>query len=469
MKKENSYILHPNFILRTPLWPISLKNSINILEVSRQPLFREAIYIASPALYDQIVRWENGSLSDSKLIEKLKVSLLKYITRMSTRCTPYGMFASSATGIWGKASRIEINPSVQRHTRIDMDILCRISQSISANISVQPLLRYFPNNSIYEMGEMFRYVEYKYIQDTRSYQICQVERSEHLVAILEETKHGATIDRLKCLLISKQISEAEASSFIDELINNQILVSELEPNITGENFFSQLVNKLTLLQSPNPLSDLTSLIHLLKDLQIELREIDQNLGNSIDKYRAIFDKLKKLEIPISENHFLQTDTFRRNENITLDTKIQKQLYQALGFLNLFSSINKHTNLNRFKERFIAQYEEMEVPLLSVLDTESGIGYLGSDQIGLSVLLEDIYTPNKYGSAFETKWTSAQELLHTKLQNALKTKQFVIAFTESDFPNINDELPVLPDSFQIIFSLLDQNDKIHIKQCGGSNG
>ena len=46
--------------------------------------FREAIFLASPELHHQIIKWENGAFTDKQKIEKLHFSILKFSTKNST-------------------------------------------------------------------------------------------------------------------------------------------------------------------------------------------------------------------------------------------------------------------------------------------------------------------------------------------------------------------------------------------------
>ena len=72
----------------------------------KNTVLREAIYLASPELYTQILKWENDELKGVKKIEKLKYSILKYFTRITTRCTPFGLFAACGVGEFSNETTI---------------------------------------------------------------------------------------------------------------------------------------------------------------------------------------------------------------------------------------------------------------------------------------------------------------------------------------------------------------------------
>ena len=90
-----------HYVLRTPLFPLPfyfdlLENYSEevLLSQFENPYVREAICMASPELLTALDKWkaDPSSLSDKKK-DSLQLSLLKYSARISTRCTPFGLFA----------------------------------------------------------------------------------------------------------------------------------------------------------------------------------------------------------------------------------------------------------------------------------------------------------------------------------------------------------------------------------------
>jgi hypothetical protein len=72
-KTSKTYQLFNNYCLRTPLFLIQFyKKTWNYFKKRAKinPVFREAIFLASPELYPQIIRWEKGNFS-FKMIRNL--------------------------------------------------------------------------------------------------------------------------------------------------------------------------------------------------------------------------------------------------------------------------------------------------------------------------------------------------------------------------------------------------------------
>ena len=97
----NNYSPFNNFVLRSPLLPFETINKINnnfLKEIASSGIFQEAIYLASPLLYDELQKWQKGKIAKPKEEKRLRYTLLRYLIRMSSRCTPFGLFAGCTSG-----------------------------------------------------------------------------------------------------------------------------------------------------------------------------------------------------------------------------------------------------------------------------------------------------------------------------------------------------------------------------------
>ena len=162
-KKENTYQIFNSYYVRNPSFSFSkIKNIYNSTSIDFKILlenvvFREAIFLASPDLHQQIEKWEQGKLQDEQKIEKLKFSILKYFTRISSRCTPFGLFASCGVGKFGLETNIQLNSinNYKRHTRFDTTFLNQLFQELLKVDAIKENVLFYPNTSIYKI---LRYV-----------------------------------------------------------------------------------------------------------------------------------------------------------------------------------------------------------------------------------------------------------------------------------------------------------------------
>lgn len=456
-----------NYIVRTPVLPYkkfetifsSQKINHEKLEVFADGLFREAIYLASLSLYNE---------TKSKISEKSKISLLKYYNRASTRYTPFGLFAGVSLSKFDKEDHFPKSISENerlRDTKLDMHFLVALSKHLNSIPYIKNNISYFPNNSIYVIGNKIRFVEYENKEGKRDYIISSAPLSEELEQILLVSKEGKTIDELSSVLINEEISLEEAREFINELIENQVLVSELEPNVAGNDFLDSIISILERI-GYNEKRD------LLVAIKIKIQQLDLNFGNSENMYAEIEELINILNLEYDKKYLFQTDLYY-NSKIELSYQWKKQLKKGISFLNKITAPYKETTLEKFKEAFYERFENEEVSLSYVLDSEIGIGYLQNILTkGVHPYLEDLVLPSsKQKKELQIKLNPIHLLLNQKLQKSYWDNDYVIKLSEDDFNDFEENWDDLPDTLSLIGEIISENqqEKLYINNITGKAG
>ena len=136
----------------------------------RRPELQEAIYHASPGLHDRLQYWLANPNSSRK--EALHATLLKYMIRASTRCTPYGTFAGCLSpGRWDARTAVvfdEQHPT-QQHTRLRTDHVVPLQQHLTRQEATHRRSIFYPNDSLYRQGPQYRYTFYTTERGTRHF------------------------------------------------------------------------------------------------------------------------------------------------------------------------------------------------------------------------------------------------------------------------------------------------------------
>ena len=211
------------FVFRTSYFSFLSLSDFGIMQYDT--VFREMLQIATPDLSEEM---EKGA-------DKAQYSAYRYFQRACTRPTPFGLFAGCSVGTIGERTEIRLSEQdkYRRATRLDMNYICALTQQIERDRSIREQLRYYPNSSMYPVGNNLRYVEYHYRKTRRVHRITQIENSEYLQRVLSTAGNGARFIEISASLVDDEISTEEATEFIHELIEAQALVSELEPTVTN--------------------------------------------------------------------------------------------------------------------------------------------------------------------------------------------------------------------------------------------
>ena len=473
-KTPKKYQLFNNYYLRTPLFSFNTyKKFINkdkldandFKDVLNSTIFREAIFLASPELHHQIIKWENGALTDKQKIEKLHFSILKYSTRISSRCTPFGLFASCNVGAFGLETTIQPhnNKECNRRTRFDTTFLNQLFQELLKKKSIKENVLFYPNTSIYKVGTHYRYVEYSIENKRRNYALEGLVHSEYLEEVLDKAKKGCTVNELSVILIDDEITKAAALDFIDALIDNQILVSELEITVTGDDYFKNLVHRI------QQIPEASEIYKQLCYLQKQLTQLDTKIGNKIAVYQPLINKAKLIVKELDEKYLFQTDAFSSFKNNTLNSTIKRQLNKAFVLFNKMTLPSANGNIEQFKRNFLKRFEQSEVSLNLVLDTETGIGY-GAKKADTNDLLDALSllgTKKRYERII---WTDVDTILQTKLIEAIAKKEYSICLIEDDFKALPVTSEDLPDTFSAIIEVYkgENNEQIFINNIAGAS-
>jgi len=474
MSNKEPYKSFSNYILRTPLFSFSsyekftskkIISDDDFKSICNNSVFKEALFLASPSLSNEMNRWLDGEIEDKNKQEKLKYSILKYVSRMSSRCTPFGLFAGCSVGSIGDSTEIILREAKQnkRHTRLDMNYLVALSQDLIKNETIREQLLFFPNSSIYKVGYKLRYIEYNYIKGKRQHQIVAVDNTEYLDKILSKALKGALSLDLAKTLVDDDITLEEANEFIEELISSQLLISELEPSVSGPEFLDQIYSVLEKLNGTE------DILKLLKEADQKINRIDTTIGNDLKKYLEISESLKKLKTDFQLKFMFQTDMILNTKKNVINREIIDDIKKGFILLNKITLPPKSTLLKKFKEAFYERFEDREVSLSTALDVEIGVGYKQEQSVGdVSPLVDDLVVPRKssLNTVMEIKWNSINTFFQRKLRQVFKSGSYTLTLTEDDFKDYEVNWEDIPDTISSMIEIVDDNGKQKIKYSGG---
>ncbi|MFY0254762.1 lantibiotic dehydratase [Chitinophaga sp. 30R24] len=469
------------YLLRTPLlsceevWQLhcnTRSGETSFIQAIRdkytRPLLQEAIFLASPVLYDEMMKWLEQP-ADERL--KLPMALYRYLLRMSTRCTPYGLFAGCSNGrIYSSATTLlpPAENSRRKLARLDIEYLSALTEDLLQHPDIRQQVLFFPNNSIYPSGTSCRYYEYREQNKERHYFLSAFSQQAYLMELLQAAAQGARISELITHLCIQGFPEVEATAFIDSLIENQLLVAGWAPAITGADMLTTLISQL---QACPPAMDYVA----------PLREVQRLLAanTGVQCYQDI-KKILTTHFPrITVKDPVQVDLFFEPATADLSEQVTGILTAGMAKLAVLGEKGTPIDLQTFKEQFLQRYELREIPLMTALDSDTGIGYgvVAGAAASYTPLIDDLVMPAmKKDTA--TNWNVQTQFMLQRFLTAQQQQAMEIRLTEADLDELAaaGDAPVLPPYLSLMGSLIasdaaaaDKGDfRFVLKSCSGPN-
>lgn len=454
---------YPHLILRTPAYPFTSELPENFLEECfTDSRFMEALYLASPALHAACLKAREQPPTSPEKRRRLELSVAKYYGRSRSRSTPFGLFAGCAVARWADSTHL-VRGFARRHTRLDMSYLCSLAQHLEQHEGLQDTLRYYPNSSLYEIGQELRYTEYDHRDINRLSQVSSVDATPHLRMVLSRAAAGHSRPELARLLPETfpDVTPELATDFVATLIEARLLVSELEPSVTGPGYFTRLREVLA-----QRLPAEAAPARVLEEVARQLRGLDAAPANPVAAYAGVARQLQALGAPLEEDKLFQVDQFAELAHDTLARSLQAPLRAAVEALSRLAPPPVAEALTTFKARFYERYGDQPRPLLEVLDPESGIKYAHYGEHAYTPLTEDLVLPPTGPQGQFTAHSPARQLLERKLREARQQGLYSVELTAAELAALPAGAP-LPPSLAVMFRVLD-DQTILCEHAGGSS-
>lgn len=425
------------FVLRTPLLPFdTLLDWANagpdddallahVRALAERPEIAEALAIASADL---------GAALAEKPSRKVLLALARYISRMSSRATPFGLFAGCSVGTLGETTQLEL-PSLAeyaRHTDAGIELLLRVSEELDEETRQRAPLA--PTSTRYELAGQLRYVE----ERGMDHPLRAARTGRELRTALDLAAQRLPAKELSAALARELGAPVDAAErYVGQLVANQILVPDIRPRPTADHPARDFAARLRAIGAPQ-----AAAIDALGD---ELQRIDAApIGTA--GYDAVRERLEELAPGATPSKALVVMLRKPAAALALDRRITDGLLDAADVLRRLFAPQESDALRAFREKFRARYDTRFVPLLEALDEELGIGLPGfgppaADDLPL---LKDV--PLR-GSPEAAPLGTAHTVLLEKVGALLREggRELVLTDVDVDRMAAADPLP-LPDSF-----------------------
>ncbi|OHO72012.1 enterotoxin [Staphylococcus sp. HMSC036D05] len=412
------------YIIRAPLFPISIYNNylkhegIDYSSFFNHPIIEETIMTTTYQLYKSLTNISFDS--ESKKARNAKQSFLKYLIRMSTRGTPYGLLSGISLGQFDDKTNIQISDDINeydKHVKIDGSWLCK-------------LIRFLESHYKYYKDSFVIWNERNYIINQRIYldnQTCLIQENNHeiisikyndiLKCIKESLSENITFkDLLK--LISKTFSindEKEIKNFIQNLLDKEIIFTSLRTALNKEHPLAYL------LYFYGEVND-----DFIKSLQFVHYEMMRYQNMKVGEGKETFLRIRKLMSDLFKaKEYIQIDTRIQTKNNCLSNRLAENVSEAAYLLWLISPNDLGTStIHEFHYDFMEKYGfEQIVNLKELLSDINGMGYPNNEnkpiKNDIPFLKEKYYYAISHNKEIEI---TENELLDLEKKNTISLKR-----------------------------------------------
>jgi thiopeptide-type bacteriocin biosynthesis protein len=352
------------------------------------PLVDLAIALASPDLFDELER-DNRHPSDAA---RRASRVLRYLIRMATRPTPYGLFAGVALAHWGEQTTLSLAGMPSVRSRPDMGWLMSLVWQLEALPVVRRELCFRANTAAYvRRGRIFLLEELPSGKPKQGIEVSVKATGVALRALAlarQPIPYPALVEALLASTPGATLQKVEA--LISTLWQHTLLLTDLRPPLTVDQPVAYLQRRLAALPLMAP---------LLAELQQHLHAIEQWSDSPLEggvAYRTLLDQARKIESLVDELCLeTQGRSGEQSSSITegrqtpplqadmawplAGTQIAKAVGEEVAaladvVLRLSPFPNGDPLLRAYRQAFIERYgEQREVSLLELLDPHFGLG------------------------------------------------------------------------------------------------
>ncbi|MCG5103142.1 lantibiotic dehydratase [Oceanobacillus alkalisoli] len=379
------------FMVRTPFESMSYffnhvsEKFLNNMSMDEQLLFfknlvlgnkaiKEIISVSSPSLYFSIERTNLESRSKDK--RNVIKGVFRYLNRISTRTTPFGLCASVGIGTFHhEHTPIHDSFTYRKKVQVDMEWAHQLVKLLQSDVELIYSLDIKVNGSILAKGNRaklaFSSNSVKNDESDISYTETTINYNKIIQDVVKHTKNGIPFLEMLRILSEKNpgVEEEIIIKFLFNLIQQEFLITNLELTNTISNPLKMI---LTILEEVNYDHPLT---RELKELDLLINEYEElEIGKGLEFFHQLTKKMRKL---IHVKDPLKIDLITEGKPFTLSDAIKENIEDVTNLLCQLTALNGgivNHNLQKYHNLFLEQYGlEREVPLIELLDNDIGIG------------------------------------------------------------------------------------------------
>lgn len=332
--------------------------------------FKNGLLLSAPSLLKQMDNYlKKTSQAFRKKELQTELSLLKYITRMYTKTSPFGTFTN--IGIeqprWANTTKLQVAPQVHSYIQISSYFLLWLEKQCLLIRDIYLHLELFINHSTQKRAHQFVFYANNDNLEESFHKIEVSPLLEYIVELVKESGERWTLATLVAFLVDQTDASGETlENYLYHLLsmgllevsiikskktNNQEqeLIQTLETQIESKtSFVTTLLSNLSELTTKKETyvkANFQERSELLEEVQTILTQIVTQTTEAVKQSASIHEKLGASfgGKGILSNNIFYEDTFRK---IALRTR-PKDMLQLIRKIDLLASKSLHTRLRYY--------------------------------------------------------------------------------------------------------------------------
>ncbi len=340
-----------------------------LLMLASEAPIEHALAAASLSLIEGLAKVRRAE--QSRRSDRTYSSLMRYLVRMSSRPTPFGLFAGVAMGTFADETTLQLAlPTVQQiRTRPDMSWLLSVIHCVEKIPEVVTQLNVCANQNIILAGER-AFLPYADIYGQNNNHSISLRVTPVVQYVLQQAQYPIRYSKLYTLLLAQfpQASAQQVDRLLQQLWEHHFLISDLRPPLTLADPTTYILERLETLTHVEPIC--TNLRQVVE----EAAQVDRGRSdNAVSALRLLNQQQQRL-LPEHKESLLQIDTSLHVNDTYLHESIRQAAAQAATTLLRLSNLSQGLpHLQEYRQAFLERYGSYaEVPLLDLLSPETGL-------------------------------------------------------------------------------------------------
>ncbi|MEU5591033.1 lantibiotic dehydratase [Streptomyces chrestomyceticus] len=383
-------------LLRAPALPVDVwrraladhdpgRTRARLRAMADDPRVRHGLVAAGSGLLDGLARTRGADsatqgCASGKAIRRVHSRALRYLTRMSTRPTPFGAFSGVALGTFGAATTARLGDTALASSRLraDMGWLLALVRDLEGDPEVLGQLSVSVNAMAYQVGDrlVLPFSDVHGNADRRSVRVRHTAPLDHIRRLAPPAAPVPCADLIAALTERFPAAGRERITvFVTELAGLGLLVTDLRPPVTEPRPAAYVLGRLTAIGVAHP-------------AVAALREIVSLTADAVYGDTGALEKLRLTQrtlVPGYRYQPFQADSTLATPGpaeTVLNRQVADEIAEAVGCLARLAQAapTGYDHLVPYHQAFMERYgTDALVPVLELLSAERGLdapnGYL----------------------------------------------------------------------------------------------